>query len=160
MIPVKKSESDRALELFEKTVRFKNNRYEVSLPWKKDWGDLNDNYAVAKKRLNSLTRRCKRDPNLQRQYRETLNDYENNNIIEKVSFPSEKAVNKPVYYLPHQPVFRDESLTTKMRIVFDASSRHDYQHLSLNDCLWPGPNLNTNIFDILVNFRLNKIAFI
>ncbi|GBN55059.1 hypothetical protein AVEN_204340-1 [Araneus ventricosus] len=47
-----------------------------------------------------------------------------------------------------------------MRIVFDASSSHSFQHLSLNDCLWPGPNLNSNIFDILINFRLNKFAII
>ncbi|GBO36029.1 hypothetical protein AVEN_120788-1 [Araneus ventricosus] len=47
-----------------------------------------------------------------------------------------------------------------MRIVFDASSSHSFQHLSLNDCLWPGPNLNSNIFDILIKFRLNKFAFI
>ncbi|XP_035206868.1 uncharacterized protein LOC118181786 [Stegodyphus dumicola] len=46
-----------------------------------------------------------------------------------------------------------------MRIVFDASSSHNFKHLSLNDCLWSGPNLNSNIFDILVNFRLNKVAF-
>ncbi|GBN27766.1 hypothetical protein AVEN_31073-1 [Araneus ventricosus] len=69
-------------------------------------------------------------------------------------------MNKPVFYMPHQPVFRDESLTIKMRIVFDASSNHSFQHLSLNDCLWPGPNLNSNIFDILINFRLNKFAII
>ncbi|GBN10956.1 hypothetical protein AVEN_25289-1 [Araneus ventricosus] len=62
--------------------------------------------------------------------------------------------------MPHQPVFRDESLTTKMRIVFDASSSRSFQHLSWNDCLWPGPNLNSNIFDSLINFRLNKFAFI
>ncbi|GBM04348.1 hypothetical protein AVEN_146214-1 [Araneus ventricosus] len=62
--------------------------------------------------------------------------------------------------MPHQAVFRDETLIAKMRIVFDASSSHSFQHLSLNDCLWPGPNLNSNIFDIIIHFRLNKFAFI
>ncbi|XP_035232758.1 histone-lysine N-methyltransferase SETMAR-like, partial [Stegodyphus dumicola] len=48
-------------------------------------------------------------------YIETLKDYENKNIIEKVRCPKE-PVDKPVFYLPHQPVFREESATTKMRI--------------------------------------------
>ncbi|GBN77955.1 hypothetical protein AVEN_69417-1 [Araneus ventricosus] len=153
------NEVDQSLEIFEKTVCYKDNRYEVELPWKRDWHELNDNYSVAKKRLDSLVRRFKKNPDLNLQYRETLHDYEKNGIIEKVPNP-ENPINKPVFYMPHQPVFRDESSTTKMRIVFDASSSHSFQHLSLNDCLWPGPNLNSNIFDILINFRLNKFAFI
>ncbi|GBN30439.1 hypothetical protein AVEN_268590-1, partial [Araneus ventricosus] len=153
------NEVDQSLETFEKTVRYKDNRYEVELPWKRDCHELNDNYSVAKKRLHSLVRRFKENPDLNLQYRETLHDYEKNGIIEKVPNP-ENPINKPVFYMPHQPVFRDESSTTKMRIVFDASSSHSLQHLSLNDCLWPGLNLNSNIFDILINFRLNKFAFI
>ncbi|GBN51263.1 hypothetical protein AVEN_58623-1 [Araneus ventricosus] len=153
------NEVDLSLEIFEKTVRYKDNRYEVELPWKRDWHELNDNYSVAKKRLHSLVRRFKKNPDLNLQYRETLHDYEKNGLIEKVHNP-ENAINKPVFYMPHQPVFRDESSTTKMRIVFDASSSHSFQHLSFNDCLWPGPNLNSNIFDTLINFRLNKFAFI
>ncbi|XP_035232507.1 uncharacterized protein LOC118204282 [Stegodyphus dumicola] len=81
-------------------------------------------------------RRLQKDPNLHLQYIETLKDYENKNIIEKVRCPKE-PVDKPVFYLPHQPVFREESATTKMRIVFDASSSHNFKHLSLNDCLCP-----------------------
>lgn len=46
-----------------------------------------------------------------------------------------------------------------MRIIFDASSQ-DVGELSLNNCLWPGANLNPNILDRLINFRLNKIVFI
>ncbi|GBN35554.1 S phase cyclin A-associated protein in the endoplasmic reticulum [Araneus ventricosus] len=153
------NEVDQSLETFEKTVRYKNNHYEVELPWKRDWNELHDNYSVVKKRLDSLVRRVKKNPDLNLQYRETLHDYEKNGIIEKVPNP-EKPINKPVFYMLHQPVFRDLSLTTKMHIVFDASSSHSFQHLSLNDCLWPGPNLNSNIFDILRNFRLNKFAII
>ncbi|GBN22947.1 hypothetical protein AVEN_185310-1 [Araneus ventricosus] len=153
------NEVDQSLETFKKTVRYKNKLFDVELPWKRDWHELNDSYSVAKKRLDSLVRRFKNNPDLNLQYRETLHDYEKNGIIEKVPNP-EIPINKPVFYMPHQPAFRDESLTTQMRIVYDASSSHSFPHLSLNDCLWPGPNLNSNIFDILINFRLNKFAFI
>ncbi|GBN09917.1 hypothetical protein AVEN_161907-1 [Araneus ventricosus] len=141
------NEVDQSIETFEKTVRYKDNRYEVELPWKGDWHELNDNYSVAKKRLDSLVRRFKNNPDLNLQYRETLHNYEKNGIIEKVPNP-ENPINKPVFYMPHQPLFRDESLTTKMRIVFDSSSSHSFHHLSWNDCLWPGTNLNSNIFEL------------
>ncbi|GFT05985.1 uncharacterized protein NPIL_458251 [Nephila pilipes] len=55
-------------------------------------------------------------------------------------------------------VRKEGRLTLKTRIVFDAGS-HQNNELSLNDCLWPGFNLNPNLLDILINFRLNAIAF-
>ncbi|KFM68616.1 hypothetical protein X975_08696, partial [Stegodyphus mimosarum] len=59
--------------------------------------------------------------------------------------------------MPHRPVSRDDKFTTKERMVFDASSKEN-QFKSLNDCLWPGPNLNTNILDIIINFRNHEVA--
>ncbi|GFX59555.1 integrase catalytic domain-containing protein [Trichonephila clavipes] len=55
-------------------------------------------------------------------------------------------------------VRKDGRLTSKTRIVFNAGS-HQNNELSLNDCLSPGINLNPNLLDILINFRLNAIAF-
>ncbi|GFS79029.1 uncharacterized protein TNCV_4342491 [Trichonephila clavipes] len=57
-----------------------------------------------------------------------------------------------------EAVRKDGRLTSKTRIVFNAGS-HQNNELSLNDCLWPGINLNPNLLDILINFRLNTIAF-
>ncbi|XP_055928222.1 uncharacterized protein LOC129959424 [Argiope bruennichi] len=77
-------------------------------------------------------------------------------IIEKVD-TSELCKDKPIYYLPHQVVEKEGRVTTSTRIVFDATS-HQANELSLNDCLWQGPNLYPNLLDVLINFRLNKIA--
>ncbi|GFV45767.1 integrase catalytic domain-containing protein [Trichonephila clavipes] len=118
--------------------------------------ELNDNFSVAEKRVKSLTRRFIRDPTLYIQYSEILKEYESQGIIERV-LETEKPTDRAVFYLPHQAVFRQESLTTKMRIVFDASSHEDGQP-SLNDCIWSGGNLNPNIFHLIISFRLNTIA--
>lgn len=44
------------------------------------------------------------------------------------------------------------------RVVFDASS-HEEGCPSLNDCLLTGPDLNPNLLDVLIEFRLHQITF-
>ncbi|XP_054709165.1 uncharacterized protein LOC129218869 [Uloborus diversus] len=79
-------------------------------------------------------------------------------MIEEVKDP-EKRIDRPVFYLPHHAVFKQKSVYTKCRIVFDASS-NDVGQLLLNDCLWSGINLNPHIFQLLIYFRINKIAML
>ncbi|GFX07746.1 uncharacterized protein TNCV_4160151 [Trichonephila clavipes] len=99
------------------------------------------------------------DSELYQQYREIIHDYTEQGIIEEVKTEiTDNKLKRPVYYLPHQAVRKDGSLTSKARIVYDNGS-HQNNELSLNDCLWPGINLNHNPLDILINFRLNAIAF-
>jgi hypothetical protein len=64
-----------------------------------------------------------------------------------------------VHYIPHREVLREDKNTTKLRVVYDASSTQP-QKPSLNECLEPGPSLIPLIFDLLMRFRLRKIALI
>ncbi|KAF8785845.1 hypothetical protein HNY73_011347 [Argiope bruennichi] len=52
---------------------------------------------------------------------------------------------------------KESRVITSTRIVFNATS-HQANELSLNDCLWPGPNLYPNLLDVLINSKFNKIA--
>ena len=63
-----------------------------------------------------------------------------------------------VHYLPHHPVIQPEKSTTKLRIVYDASSSIDGP--LLNQCLETGPNLLPKLIDILIRFRSYKVALI
>ena len=45
------------------------------------------------------------------------------------------------FYIPHKPLVRENAKSTKMRIVYDASTRAKPSALSLNDCLNTGPLL-------------------
>ncbi|XP_075559904.1 uncharacterized protein LOC142591463 [Dermacentor variabilis] len=58
--------------------------------------------------------------------------------------------------MPHRAVLRPDSLSTKIRVVFDASS-HDASCTSLNEALEPGPNLNPDLLKVLLNFRIHRI---
>ncbi|GFV69953.1 DUF1758 domain-containing protein [Trichonephila clavipes] len=62
-----------------------------------------------------------------------------------------------MYNLPHQAIKKEGRVTTSTRIVLDAASIQANE-LSLNDCLWPEPNLNPNPLDVLIHFRLNRVA--
>ena len=65
-----------------------------------------------------------------------------------------------VHYLPHQAVIRKDAVTTKVRVVYDASSKECKSGTSLNDCLHVGPSLNPLLYRILIRFRENRIALV
>ena len=96
--------------------------------------------------------------NITFEYDKVFQEYEKTGIIEKVSDLEVPKVEGAVHYLPHRPVVRDDKATTKIRAVFDASCSTN--GVSLNDCLYSGPNLLEKIFDILLRFRLNEIGIL
>ncbi|GFS71379.1 integrase catalytic domain-containing protein [Trichonephila clavipes] len=62
------------------------------------------------------------------------------------------------YFLPHHGVFRPDSKTTKLRVVFNASSKTT-SSLSLNDILYKGEILRQDLFSILLRFRQHTFVF-
>ncbi|GFS95558.1 DUF1758 domain-containing protein [Nephila pilipes] len=139
------------LGIFLKKLQFNNERYLVELLFRKNWKELSDNFSVAKQRFQNLWRRLQRDEIFYSQYQETIQDYLNQGIIEIVK-NTEANIPKPIYYLPHQAIKKEGRVTTFTRIEFEAASHQIYE-LSFNDCLRPGPNLNPNLLDVLINFR-------
>ena len=155
-----KQEDTEALQSFEQTVTFNDGRYQVELPWRHDSPPLPDNLRVAKKRFESLKRKLSADATLYTRYNNVMEDYLQQGICEDVPENDSGAESTETvkYYLPHHAVLREEKATTKLRVVFDASS-HEAGSPSLNDCLLTGPNLNPDLLDVLIKFRLHEIAF-
>lgn len=62
-----------------------------------------------------------------------------------------------IFYLPHHGVFKPDSMTTKLRVVFDASAKcSDGQ--SLNQTMLIGPKLQLDVMAILLRFRIGAVA--
>ena len=61
--------------------------------------------------------------------------------------------------MPHHEVIRSDKKTTRLRIVYDASSK-TANEASLNECLYRGPPLTPLIFDDLVRFRMFRTVLI
>ena len=149
------SGSDRSVyDEFGDSVRFVNGRYEVELPWKEAHPALPNNYHLCVQRLRGLLKRLKHNPDVLFEYTSTIRDQLSQGIVEVIQ-PSEEDVEK-IHYLPHHAVVRHNKDTTKVRVVYDASARADGP--SLNDCLHTGPKFNQRILDILLRFRVHRIA--
>ena len=62
-----------------------------------------------------------------------------------------------MFYFPHAPVIRKSAHRTKVRIVYDASSKLIKDSASLNDCLETSLPLQNLMMDILVRSRFKTI---
>ncbi|KAF1768839.1 hypothetical protein GCK72_000652 [Caenorhabditis remanei] len=149
----KKTETKDLIAEFKKNIRYtEDGIIMVSLPWNGKQKRLASNRGVAAKRLEQLILSLKRKKNLMQDYDEILKKQLASGIIEIVT-PEMDNNTDPVYYIPHRVVVKESSLTTKLRIVLDASSKKGGE-LSLNDCLDPGPSMLVDLFDILIRSRL------
>ena len=149
--------SDCVISSFKKDVYHDGTRYITKLPFKVDHDKIPDNFSVCKKRLEGLKKRLD-SKNIVAEYDNIFKEYENNGIIERVPFKEISMENGSVHYLPHRPVIRNDKETTKIRAVFDASCKVNGP--SLNEILYPGPNLLLKIFDALTRFRFNPIGLL
>ena len=145
------------LARFNASVVRADGRYEVALPWKTDSIErLQENRAAAEARLAGLSRRLAKDPDLGVAYSEALQEMEKAGVVEEV--PTEELDGPhPCFYLPHRPVVKDSSTSTRVRPVFDASAAGP-NGISLNDCLEVGPSLVPSLVDLLLRFRRWRIA--
>ena len=88
------------------------------------------------------------------EFQDALWDYALRHHAERV--PPEELLlpENESHYLPNHGVFKESSTTTKLRVVFDASTSGH----SLNDQLLAGPNLYPQLVPILLNFRRHVVG--
>ena len=139
-------------DFLQQLTKTPDGYYETKLPWKADHVALPSNKSLSAARLNSTVRRLERTGKLQ-EYHQIMQDQISNGIMEQV--PAQPT-GEIVHYVPHQAVVREQAETTKMRIVYDCSSRANAQSPSLNDCLDTGPPLQPLLFDIMLRNRMRK----
>ncbi|XP_065224344.1 uncharacterized protein LOC135848372 [Planococcus citri] len=130
-------------------IRLPDGRFQVRLPFKDSTDKLANTYPQA---LSALLK-YEKSP-LRPRYAEFMREYLNLGHMRLIKDPD--AVQR--YYIPHLPVLREDSSTTKLRVVFNASAKNK-SGLSLNDILLNGPIRQSFLFDILIRWRIFLIAF-
>ena len=127
---------EKELSVCEKVmedIKFENNRYVVKLPFNENIPFVSDNYDVSLNRLSKLTNRLSKSIDTLVKYDKVITDQLEHGVIEEVESIGIRGKAK---YLPHQAVIRDDHSSTKLRLVFDASSKTIGP--SLNDTLYKG----------------------
>ena len=64
----------------------------------------------------------------------------------------------PQHYITTFAVIKPESLSTKTRVVSNSAMRNARARLSLNQCMWPGPNALSDLLDCLIFWRAVQVA--
>ncbi|XP_063931166.1 uncharacterized protein LOC135143218 [Zophobas morio] len=99
----------------------------------------------------NLEKRFSKDRNLFQQYSEFMR------VCLALGHMTECEPDNSGYFLSHHPVHNESSTTTKLRVVFNASMKTD-NNKSINDNLLVGPNLQQDLFSILIRFRIHKVV--
>ncbi|GBM67020.1 hypothetical protein AVEN_152529-1 [Araneus ventricosus] len=150
----KKAHSEHLNYFREKLTILPCGRYEVGLPWKSDSRNLPDNKELSWKRHKKMVKRMKARGFLC-EYQDVFDDWERLKIIERA--PENELKNEKCHYLPHRPVIKMQSETTRIRPFFDASASEKGKP-SLNHCLFKGINLTELIPDVIDKFRTYPIG--
>jgi len=144
---------EKCEKLFASTTeRAADGKLIVQVPFKEEKPCLGDSYDIARRRLaGTEARLCKR-PGLRDQYEAFMDDYLESGHMLPVTSAKAGTV-----YLPHHPVIREAVLTTKLRVVFDASAKTSNGN-SLNSEQLIGTVIQDDLFAILTRFRLHRVA--
>ncbi|KAI5747455.1 hypothetical protein M8J77_014784 [Diaphorina citri] len=127
--------------------------YSVPLPFKEDPTQLGDSFFAAKKRFLSLEKKLESSEKLHSDYNKAMSDLIDKGFMQECLDQSDTSG----YFIPHHMVEKPDSVSTKLRVVFDASAKTT-SGKSLNDLLYSGPKLYSNLFCVLLNFRLFPFA--
>lgn len=137
-------------------TRDETGRYVVRLPLKSDPKFLRDSKATALKIFNRLSKKFSFNPKFKQLYTDFMGEYKS--MSHMVAADIAENGSPTVYYLPHLEVFRETSRITKLRVVFNGSSRTS-NGLSLNAILYTGAKLQKDISEILLWSRTHRILF-
>ncbi|XP_062537951.1 uncharacterized protein LOC134206273 [Armigeres subalbatus] len=141
---------------FVRTVRRgEDGRYTVSLPKDEDiWGRIGESRGIAVRRLQSMERRLAKDAELCGQYRFFMEEYLQLGHMTKVEIAQIQRC-----YLPHHPVVKQTSTTTKVRVVFNASSETSTR-VTLNDALLVGPIVLYDLRSIIMRSQTKQVMLV
>lgn len=117
------------------------------MPLKGTLGSLGDSREQA--RFLSMERRLQTNKSFADKYTEFMQQYENLGHMVRVDNPDANAY---MYYMPHHGVLKENSLTTKLRVVFDASAPSS-TNIFLNDLQMIGSTIQHDLLSIVLRFR-------
>jgi len=116
---------------------------------------LGSSREIAIKHLKAIESKFSKSLDLKEKYKNFIYEYQDLGHMTEIVNTDECEV---VNYLPHHSVIKEDSLTTKLRVVFDGSSS-TASGVSLNDILRVGPTVQQDLLNIILRFRQHRYVF-
>nr|XP_055047823.1 uncharacterized protein LOC129433267 [Misgurnus anguillicaudatus] len=126
-------------------------RYATPLLRMKEAKVLNTGPESVMALLRATERRLQQNTELAEVYNNEIQKLENAGYAVKLT-PEEAKATKESWFIPHHLVHHN----SKARVVFNCS--YQYQQVSLNDQLLPGPTLGPSLLGVLLRFRQYPVA--
>ncbi|XP_071576232.1 uncharacterized protein [Temnothorax nylanderi] len=140
--------------------RNEQGRFIVTLPTRDEQiQKLGDSFEIAVQQFKRLERRLERNPSMKKEYNEFMKEYLQLGHMRKLPHDSASKNVRPHCYLPHHCVIKKGSVTTHLRVVFNASSETT-TGISLNDALMAGPVVQPDVIYILLTLRIFIVVLI
>ena len=140
----------------ETHTRTNSGRFVVPLPKNPQAKSLGESRSQAVRRFLSLERSL-HSKNQFSEFSAVMEEYFEMKHAEFVPVADLQKPPEEVFYLPMHAVRKEHSTTTKIRAVFDASAKSS-TGVSLNDTLLVGPTVHSPLIDVLLRFRLHRVA--
>ena len=113
----------------------------------------NANEEPSGKRRHNVNRKLKQNQQLKDEYEKIVHKQLKDGVIENTK---KSSTSERVFYMPHKPVIKENASTTKVKMVFDASTRPHPTANSVNECMHTGPlPLQPLLWGILIIARLS-----
>ncbi|XP_062536046.1 uncharacterized protein LOC134205118 [Armigeres subalbatus] len=152
-------DEQQAVNIFDTTHhRDDTGRFTVRLPFDESKPTLGKSLPAAIQRLKAMERKFARDPDFKRMYGEFMAEYLDLGHMERIRDDEVNVSPEKSFYLPHHGIMRQDSVTTKLRVVFDGSCQSS-AGISLNEKLLTGPKVTEDLPIILTRFRSYAFAF-
>lgn len=86
-------------------------------------------------------------------------EYKHLRHMEEIDEKERNKSTKEIFYLPHHAFVKKDKLTSRLRVVFDASMKGSNGR-SLNDNMFVGPTIQRDLRHIVMTWRTHKVALI
>lgn len=150
-------EERSAVQHFERHhSRNESGQFIVPLPKRPQAKQIGESRSQAVRRFRSLEKSL-HARGLSNEFNAVMEEYFEKDHAELVPAADLEKPTHEVFYLPMHVVLKESSSTTKVRAVFDASASSS-TGVSLNDQLLVGPTVHSTLIDVLLRFRLHRIA--
>ena len=159
-----KQEQEQQLIKESVTIDLSKGRAMADLPFKKDPKEfLNNNSREALKRLQHICNKYKNDQNVKSDIEEAFSKLRRKKHLMYYEDLDQDQISRlesePGYVIPWNVVWKESSLSTPMRTVYDASSKTSSGY-SLNDVLAVGIPDIVRLLDVLLQWHIGPVAIV